>query len=181
MGSTRKRSATPRPALQFAIIGVVVVALVAGLYFFIDSRRNAPDTPPNELEVTASIDGKDVSTLPFKVCELDQADCPEGDIAFVDTSNASNGSIRIKVPDEVSSQQWTLLGVYDDPAANTTRTFTPGEAYEVDVPITVERSEEEGGPTSVVVIEVSTLLVDHNDADEEVPVQATWSFTTQKP
>ncbi|GAB3077266.1 DUF2771 domain-containing protein [Corynebacterium aquatimens] len=155
------------------------MALVGTLYFFLDSRRNAPETPPREIAITASFNGTDVTTTPFQVCALDAKDCPEGDVAFVDTSGApTDAIIRIKVPEEIASRPWSLLGIYDDPAANTERAFLPAEAQEVDVPVTLDRAEDKGGPTSIAVVEISTHLVDIDSNGEETPAKVTWSFTT---
>lgn len=154
-------------------IAVAVVAIVAALYFFLDWQQSRPDTPPEQIEVTAEAGGNEISTTPFSVCEFG-TECPEGEVARIDASGAD--SIRITVPDEIASQQWSVLSIYDDPAANTERTFTPGETGEVDVPVT---AEHEGNDTGLVVVEVSTLLVGTDAANEETPVMATWAFTTE--
>lgn len=160
-------------ALTLALIAAAVIAVVAGLYFFLKWQEGRPATPPDQLEVTASANDKDVASRPFSVCEFG-AECPEGDVARIDSAGAE--SVRITVPKEVAQQQWSVLSIYDDPAANTERTFTPGEANEVDIPLT---TDNEGTTTHLVVIEVSALLVGTDTNNEETPVVTTWAFTTE--
>ncbi|SIS54458.1 Protein of unknown function [Corynebacterium appendicis CIP 107643] len=171
------KAGTSKTALTVAAIAIAVIAIAGGLYFFLNWQENRPATPPAEIEVAAHADGADkedeVSATPFSVCEFG-AECPEGDIARVNADGAAN--IRITVPDEVAQQQWSVLSIYDDPAANSERTFTPGEATEVDIPVT---ADNDGNDTHLVVMEVSTLLVGADDKGEETPVVTTWAFTTE--
>lgn len=165
------------PAWTVTAIVVAVIAIVAGLYFFLNWQDNRPATPPAELEVAATADGSDneqeVSATPFSVCEFG-AECPEGEVTRINAEGAEN--IRLTVPDDVAQQQWTVLSIYDDPAANSERTFTPGEATEVDIPVT---TQHDGNDTNLVVMEVSALLIGADDKGEETPVMATWAFTTE--
>ena len=159
----------------WTVVGIViaVVAIVAGLYFFLDWQKKQPGTPPEQLEVTAETGDNEVTSTPFSVCEFG-SECPEGEVARIDVAGAD--AINITVPKEVSQQQWSVLSIYDDPAANTERTFIPGEADEVEVPVS---TEHEGTDTNLVVVEVSTLLIGTDDANEETPVVTTWAFTTE--
>lgn len=160
-------------ALTVALIAIAVTVIVAGLYFFLDWQENRPATPPDQLEVTAAAGDSDVTSTPFSVCEFG-AECPEGDVARIDASGAE--SVRISVPREVAQQQWSVLSIYDDPAANSERTFTPGEAGDVDIPLT---TDNDGNDANLVVIEVSALLVGKDSNNEETPVVTTWAFTTE--
>lgn len=160
-------------ALTVALIAAAVIAIAAGLCFFLKWQENRPATPPDQLEVTAAAGGADVASRPFSVCEFG-AECPEGEVARIDAAGAD--AVRITVPKEVAQQQWSVLSIYDDPAANTERTFTPGEASEVDIPLT---TDNEGAETRLVVMEVSALLVGKDSNDEETPVVTTWAFTTE--
>ena len=167
-----------RPLVTLTIIGVVIVAIVTGVYFYLDWQRSRPATPVQELTVTATAGDTEVSTPPYSVCEFGE-ECPENDIALfhVDTSSGADEapeSMRITVPKDVAELQWSVLSIYDDPAANTERTFTPGEATEVDVPLTTP-----GDETHLVVVEVSCLMLDVDDAGEETPVVVTWAFSTE--
>lgn len=160
-------------ALTVALIAIAVTVIVAGLYFFLDWQENRPATPPDQIEVTAAAGDSDVTSTPFSVCEFG-AECPEGDVARIDASGAE--SVRISVPREVAQQQWSVLSIYDDPAANSERTFTPGEAGDVDIPLT---TDNDGNDANLVVIEVSALLVGKDSNNEETPVVTTWAFTTE--
>lgn len=160
-------------ALTVALIAIAVTVIVAGLYFFLDWQENRPATPPDQLEVTAAAGDSDVTSTPFSVCEFG-AECPEGDVARIDASGAE--SVRISVPRDVAQQQWSVLSIYDDPAANSERTFTPGEAGDVDIPLT---TDNDGNDANLVVIEVSALLVGKDSNNEETPVVTTWAFTTE--
>lgn len=160
---------------MLAIIAVVIVAIVAGLYFYMDWQRNRPGAAPAEIDVTAHAGENEATTRPFSVCEFGE-ECPEGDVAPIDVAGTDN--VRISVPREVAQQQWSVLSIYDDPAANSERTFTPGEAEEVDVPVKADGAEGEDAPR-LVVVEVSTLLIGQDEAGEETPVITTWAFSTE--
>ena len=176
MGSTKSRTTrtarNQRSVVMLAVIAVVIVAIVAGLYFYMDWQNNRPGTPPQEIEVTARAgeSGDKVSTMPFSICEFGQ-ECPEGDVALLPVEPGTE-NVRVSVPNDVAQLQWSLLSIYDDPAANTERTFTPGEADEVDVPVVSEDA-------NLVVIEVSALMVGTDEQGEETPVVVTWAFTTE--
>lgn len=167
------KAAKSNTALTVALIAIAVTAIVAGLYFFLNWQENRPATPPDQLEVTAAAGDSDVASTPFSVCEFG-AECPEGDVTRIDASGAE--SVRITVPREVAQQQWSVLSIYDDPAANSERTFTPGEASDVDIPLT---TDNDGNDANLVVIEVSALLVGKDNNNEETPVVTTWAFTTE--
>ncbi|KGF20923.1 DUF2771 domain-containing protein [Corynebacterium tuscaniense] len=170
MGSKKTRD--QRSIAMLAIIAVMIVGIVAALYFYMEWRNNRPSTPPQEIEVTATAGENSATTTPFSVCEFGE-NCPEGSVATIDADGAD--AVRVSVPKDVSVLQWSLLSIYDDPAANSERTFTPGEADEVDVPI---RSESNSN-ASLVVMEVSCLMVGQDGAGEETPVMVTWAFSTE--
>lgn len=158
---------------MLAAIGVLIVAIVAGLYFYMDWQRSRPGTAPEELQVTATAGEQESKTTPFSVCEFG-AECPEGTVARIDVGGSE--TIRVSVPKEVAEQQWTLLSIYDDPAANTDRTFAPGEASEAEVPVTTGDGSDHA---RIVVVEVSCLMVGHDADGAETPVVATWSFSAE--
>ncbi len=172
MGMGSKTTRDQRSIAMLAIIAVVIVGIVAALYFYMEWRNNRPGTPPQKIEVTATAGGNTATTTPFRVCEFG-TDCPEGPVATIDVDGAD--TVRISVPKDVSVLQWSLLSIYDDPAANSERTFTPGEAEEVDVPVRSESSSD----ATLVVMEVSCLMVGQDGEGNETPVMATWAFSTE--
>lgn len=172
MAMGTKKTRDQRSVAMLAVIAVVIVAIVAALYFYMDWRNNRPGTPPQDIEVTATVGENTATATPFSVCEFGQ-ECPEGTVSTIDVDGAE--TVRISVPKDVASLQWSLLSIYDDPAANSERTFTPGEANEVDVPVKSEGDEN----AALVVMEVSCLMLGQDANGEETPVMVTWSFSTE--
>ncbi|MDK6493877.1 DUF2771 family protein [Corynebacterium coyleae] len=146
-----------------ALVGVL--ALVGVVYAVMEYQRTRPTTPVDELTVSVAANGEREDIGVYTVCELDE-ECAGGDAP---TMQRGEGDVVVTVPDEIASNSWRLLLIYDDPNANSERVFTSGEATEETVPATTESGAK------LVVAEVTTLDIKKGDDGEETPVIATWS------
>lgn len=149
------------------IIAIVIaaLALVAGLYAFLEWQNSRPGTPVRELRVEVTSAGQTLEIEPYTVCELDE-ECPGGQPPSMQLDDET---VHIAVPDEISNSSWRMLAIYDDPAANNETVYTSGEASEHDVEAVTDSGAR------LVVAEVSALAIDHDASGEEIPVIATWS------
>lgn len=149
------------------IIAIVIaaLALVAGLYAFLEWQNSRPGTPVRELRVEVTSAGQTLEIEPYTVCELDE-ECPGGQPPSMTLDDAV---VHVLVPAEISNSSWRLLAIYDDPAANNETVYTSGEASEHDVEAVTDSGAR------LVVAEVSALAIDHDASGEEIPVIATWS------
>ena len=167
MSATPAQS-TPRHErkwLPFMAIAVAAIALVVGIYAFLEWQRSQPTTPVRDLHITVESAGQSHEIPPYTVCELD-AECPGGQPPSVPLDD---DPVTFTVPREIAAMSWRLLVVYDDPAANNEVVFTSAEAEQY----TVDAVTESGA--KLIVGEVSALGIDHNEHGDEIPVLATWS------
>lgn len=149
------------------IIAIVIaaLALVAGLYAFLEWQNSRPGTPVRELRVEVTSAGETLEIEPYTVCELDE-ECPGGQPPSM---TLDDETVRIAVPDEISNSSWRMLAIYDDPAANNETVYTSGEASEHELEAVTDSGAR------LVVAEVSALAIDRDASGEEIPVIATWS------
>ena len=169
MASTAKQygAASGGGALkQIAVIAVLVIVLVGGIYAFLEWQRSAPSTPVHDVRVQVAAGDNSQELAPYTVCPLDEQ-CDGGEPPALELGDATE--LQINVPEEISSSGWRLLTIYDDPAANNEQVFQSNESNEQ----TVEAVTESGA--RLVVAEVSALEIDRGEDGEEIPVLATWS------
>ena len=150
-----------------AVLIVAALVLVGGFYLLLDSQRNKPATPVRQVQVTVSNGESSLDVEPYTVCELD-AQCEGGQPQSLTLD--TDAEVRVEVPRDLASSSWRLLSIYDDPAANDEQLFQSGEATEGSVPAVKDQAH-------LVVVEVSALAVDVDDAGQETPVVATWSVS----
>ncbi|APT93033.1 hypothetical protein CPHO_09220 [Corynebacterium phocae] len=157
--------------LMVAVCIIVVVVVLAQKWF-----NSRPGTPPAQLSVTATAGGKSIEVLPYMVCELD-AQCPEGTVPNLTVD--AGGTLEIDVPEELASHQWRILTIYTDPAANDETLHGAGETTHVEIPGSVDPIKASTGTQpKLQLVEISALLIGHDDNGEETPVNTVWSLST---
>ncbi|HIW90764.1 MAG TPA: DUF2771 domain-containing protein [Candidatus Corynebacterium avicola] len=175
-GSTKKqrRKATQRRQLLTFVAIVVLVLVVAGAVWgvqrWMDSR---PGTAPEDLRLTVEINGEEQEYAPYQVCQRFTGECDEKDPVTIDVD--PEDEITLKVPDEISSQDWSALQIFDNQAADAENTWAAGETSEVKVPASAAISGE--GNANLAVVEVHGLIIGEEDG-EEVPYGVVWAFST---
>lgn len=166
----RRRAAQRKQLLTFGGIVLLVVVVAAAVlgYQYWSSNRPAPD--PHDLRITVTdASGDETEYAPYTVCQRFSGECDEDEPTTVDLG--TDDEMTLEVPEEVSSQDWSQLQIFDDQAANTENTWAAGEKQE----ITVSGSSEDGARLSVV--EVHALVLGEEDG-EEVPYGVVWAFST---
>lgn len=161
MANVRKRN-----LLQFLVLIVAVVIVIAGSIAFQKWWNNRPGPAPETVAIKAN--GQDV--LPFTVCEPG-VECPEGDVAKV--AVGPDETLKIEVPKEIYDHDWSVLKIYDDPAANDQTYFKSHEAKDVEI-----TGSADGEPRPrLVVAEVSTVLIGTDANGVETPYTVVWSIS----
>ncbi|MEJ5927650.1 DUF2771 domain-containing protein [Corynebacterium sp. H128] len=164
MANVRKRNLT-----QFLILIIAVVAVIAGSIAFQNWWNSRPGPAPEAVAIKAN--GQEV--LPYTVCEPG-VECPEGKIPQI--SVPADGSLRIEVPKDIYDHDWSVLKIYDDPAANDQHYFKANEAKDMEIPGSLD-----GEPRPrLVVVEVSTVLIGRNAAGAETPYTVVWSINAKE-
>lgn len=160
MAAKRKKN-----LIQFLVLIVAVVAVVAGSIGFQNWWNNRPGPEPGTVTIKAN--GQDIA--PYMVCEPGVA-CPEGEVTKL--AVGPDDTLKIELPREVYDHDWSLLKIYDDPAANAQDYFKGNEKKEVEV-----KGSADGEPRPrLVVVEVSTVLIGHDAQGVETPYTVVWSM-----
>ena len=165
---TRRRNLT-----QFLMLTVAVIAVVAIYITFQRWWNNRPGPEPRDIQLTVSAPSGEQKISPFTVCEPGTT-CAENSVPEVHLGEQDK--VKVTVPKEVYDQGWSLLTIYDDPAANDQSSFKAHEKQEVEVSGSAEpRTADSTTRPRLVVVEISTAMVGHNDAGEETPYSVVWS------
>ncbi|WP_420097926.1 DUF2771 domain-containing protein [Corynebacterium sp.] len=170
----RRRAAQRKQAMTFGaivLLVVVVAAAVLGYQYWSDNR---PAPAPQDLRVTVTdASGDEKEYAPYSVCQRFTGDCEEGDPTTVEVG--PDDEITLSLPDEVTSQDWSLLQIFDDQSADTENTWAAGEKSEVTVRGSVESDGD--GTARLSVVEIHALILGEEDGDE-VPYGVVWAFNT---
>ncbi|QGU02610.1 hypothetical protein CKALI_08755 [Corynebacterium kalinowskii] len=160
MAAKRKKN-----LIQFLILIVAVIAVVAGSIAFQNWWNSRPGPEPDQVTIKAN--GQQIK--PYMVCEPG-VDCPEGEVPQI--SVGADDTLKIEVPKDIYDHDWSVLKIYDDPAANSQQYFKSHEAKEVEI-----KGSADGEPRPrLVVVEVSTVLIGHDAAGVETPYTVVWSI-----
>ncbi|MCK7638187.1 DUF2771 domain-containing protein [Corynebacterium pygosceleis] len=164
---------------QFVTLIVAVVIVVAVSVLFQRWWNDRPGTPPGEISVEASAGGRTVTVPPYSACEID-VECPEGEIT--DLEVGAEDTLTVTLPREVYDRDFSLLMIYDNPAANDQRLYPGNSTREVEVPGSVEiRAEGDGEETSarLLVVEIRSPQIGVDAEGNESPVRVIWSINAQ--
>lgn len=169
------RKTRRRNLIQITALIVAVAIVVAGSIAFQTWWNNRPEKEPREVAIEVSSPSSSQEVFPFSICEPGVT-CPENTVPVI-TVNADQ-ELTVKVPPQVSDHDWSLLKIYDDPVANDQSFYTAHETSEVTVPVSTPLKKDSQDRTKLVVIEVSSVLIGHDEKVEETPYTVTWSIRT---
>lgn len=169
----RRRAAQRKQYITFGaivLLVVVVAAAVLGYQYWSDNR---PATDPQDLRVTVTdASGDEQEYAPYSVCQRFTGDCDEGEPPTIEVE--PEDEVTLSLPEEVTSQDWSLLQIFDDQSANMENTWAAGEKSEVTVRGSAETDD---GDARLSVVEVHALILGEEDG-EEVPYGVVWAFNT---
>lgn len=171
----RRKAAQRKQLMTFGAI-VLLVLLVAGAVLGYQRwSENRPEPHPSELRVSVTdAAGNEEEHAPYTVCQLFSGECDESEPVEIELGPDEEATLSL--PEEVYDHDWTLLQIYDDPAANTEETYTGYEKSEVTVRGTSDRETEDGDAPRLAVVEIHSSLVGDDDG-EEVAFGAVWAFS----
>lgn len=161
------------------IVGIIIAVglIITAAVVIADLTRDPSVDDPKELEVTVTVDGEDITVLPYRVCDLFEEDACE---TFDDNPLAINlgpeDTAEVQVPEEVSSVTWTLQRFFSDDAVNSAETKQPGESTGETIAGSASISGER---TQLGVVEVSTAVIGTNAAGEDTMYGITWSIVNE--
>lgn len=168
----KKKSLLRVLALIIAVVIVVVASILVQTWW-----NNRPDPNPAEVSLSARVGENNLEVLPYLACEPG-TECPEGEIPALEVGPDEN--LILDIPEVVHRGEWSLLTIYDDPAANNQVLHGGYDAETVEVPGSVEPvTEESAERPNLVVVEVSAVLIGEDANGEETPFSVVWSLNTQ--
>lgn len=169
---TRRKNLIQLLSLVIAVVVVVLCSIAFQSWW-----NNRPGPEPNTVTITASSGDVSQDITPFSVCEPG-VPCDENEVPSIAVDK--DGELKISVPKEVSDHDWSLLKIYDDPAANDQSFFGANEATEATVAGSVDpvRKKDDKRPR-LVVAEVTSVLIGHDDQGVETPYTVTWSVSAK--
>jgi hypothetical protein len=170
----RRKALQRRQLLTFLII-VILVAVVAFIVWRVQTRPDK-ETAPQDLRITAVVDGQEQEISPYSVCAIGQQDCKPGEPTTL--SIPADGEVTLKLPGNVSDGEWQLLQIYDDPGANVDHTYTANEKSEVTVKGSSDQTNDEGKHPRLAVVEIHTWALGKQDGEEQ-GYTVVWSVAAQ--
>lgn len=177
---TKKKSLVMFLALLVAVIIVVVASVLVQKWW-----NDRPTKDPADVTVRAEVrpNGEktdDPVTLdygPYVVCEPGTT-CPDNPVPALKVGE--NDVLHLEIPKEVYDHDWSLLMIYDDPAANQDQYFAANQTKKVDIPGSTDPVVKDSDERpKLVVVEINTLMVGLDDQGEETPYAVVWSLNTQ--
>lgn len=173
--ATRKE-ARRRSLIQVLVMLVAVVIIVVGVVVFQNWSNSRSGTQPQDIVITATVGDTSMEILPYQVCEAG-AECPEGEVPNLTVG--PDDTLTLDIPSDLASNQWQLLTIYDDPAANDQQLHGAGETSKVSIPGSVDPIEASTNVRPhLQVVEISAVLIGKDTNGEETPVATTWSLST---
>ncbi len=157
-------------ALVVAVIIVIIISLL-----FQNWWNSRPGPEPAEVAITASTGAETVEVFPFSVCEPG-VECNEAEVPTIAADDSA--TITMQLPKEIYDHDWSLLTIYDDPAANDEFYYGPYEQETAEVPVTIDPvSDDSTTRPKLVVIEIKAVMIGHDAQGVETPYTTTWSLS----
>lgn len=172
-----RRQAKKKSLLQILglIIAVVIVAVATVLIQ--NWWNNRPGPEPEDVTITATVGEESLEVSPYLVCEPG-VECPEGEVPTLPVGPEE--TLRLEIPEAIHNHDWQLLLIYDDPGANDQQYHGPYDLEEVEIPGSTDPVGDSTERPRLVVVEVSSVMVGHDDDGVETPYSTIWSLSTHE-
>ncbi|MHC2800078.1 DUF2771 domain-containing protein [Corynebacterium hesseae] len=170
------KQARKKSLLQFLALIIAVAVIVVAVVLFQKWRNDRPGPEPQDVTITATVGSDTLDVAPYSVCEPG-TDCKEGEVPNLTVG--PDDTLKLEIPEAISNHEWSVLSIYDDPAANDTTSHGANETTSLDIPGSVPPIEASTGERpKLMVVEISTLMIGHDANGEETPMQTVWSLST---
>lgn len=170
------KQARKKSLLQFLVLIIAVAVIVVAVVLFQKWRNDRPGPEPQDVTITATVGSDTLDVAPYSVCEPG-TDCKEGEVPNLTVG--PDDTLKLEIPEAISNHEWSVLSIYDDPAANDSTAHGANETTSLDIPGSVPPIEASTGERpKLMVVEISTLMIGHDANGEETPMQTVWSLST---
>ncbi len=175
---TRRR----KNAIQIvSLIAAVIIVIVCSVLFQ-NWWNNRPGPDPREVTITVTAGEHTQEFKPYSLCEPG-VPCEESTVTTLDPAIVESAEqLEISVPKEIYDHDWSLLAIYDNPAANDEFYYGPYEKQTASVPLSVDPvSKESTERPKLIVAEIKSVMIGPDKAGNETPYTVTWSIAAEKP
>ena len=170
------KQARKKSLLQFLALIIAVAVIVVAVVLFQKWRNDRPGPEPQDVTITATVGSDTLDVAPYSLCEPG-TDCKEGEVPNLTVG--PDDTLKLEIPEAISNHEWSVLSIYDDPAANDSTSHGANETTSLDIPGSVPPIEASTGERpKLMVVEISTLMIGHDANGEETPMQTVWSLST---
>ncbi|WP_175974659.1 DUF2771 domain-containing protein [Corynebacterium sp. Marseille-Q2823] len=170
------KQARKKSLLQFLALIIAVAVIVVAVVMFQKWWNDRPGPDPQDVTITATVGGETIEVAPYSVCEPG-ADCEEGEVPNLTVG--PDDTLKLEIPDAIYNHEWSVLSIYDDPAANDSTAHGANETTSLEIPGSVPPIEASTGERpQLMVVEISTLMIGHDANGEETPMHTVWSLST---
>lgn len=170
------KQARKKSLLQFLALIIAVAVIVVAVVLFQKWWNDRPGPEPQDVTITATVGDDTLEVSPYIVCEPG-TDCEEGDVPNL--TLGPDDTLKLEIPEAISNHEWSVLSIYDDPAANDSTSHGANETTSLEIPGSVPPIEASTGELpKLMVVEISTLMIGQDANGEETPMHTVWSLST---
>ncbi|MDK6814661.1 DUF2771 domain-containing protein [Corynebacterium sp. UMB6689] len=170
------KQARKKSLLQFLALIIAVAVIVVAVVMFQKWWNDRPGPDPKDVTITATVGDETLEVAPYIVCEPG-TDCEEGDVPNLTVG--PDDTLKLEIPEAISNHEWSVLSIYDDPAANDSTAHGANETTSLEIPGSVPPIEASTGERpQLKVVEISTLMIGRDANGEETPMHTVWSLST---
>lgn len=170
------KQARKKSLLQFLALIIAVAVIVVAVVMFQKWWNDRPGPDPQDVTITATVGDETMEVAPYSVCEPG-ANCEEGEVPNLTVG--PDDTLKLEIPEAIYNHEWSVLSIYDDPAANDSTAHGANETTSLEIPGSVAPIEASTGERpQLMVVEISTLMIGHDANGEETPMHTVWSLST---
>ncbi|OFP64861.1 hypothetical protein HMPREF2978_08670 [Corynebacterium sp. HMSC074C01] len=170
------KQARKKSLLQFLALIIAVAVIVVAVVMFQKWWNDRPGPDPKDVTITATVSDETLEVAPYSVCEPG-ADCEEGEVPNLTVG--PDDTLKLEIPEAIYNHEWSVLSIYDDPAANDSTAHGANETTSLEIPGSVPPIEASTGERpQLMVVEISTLMIGQDANGEETPMHTVWSLST---
>lgn len=174
--ATRKQ-ARQKSLLQILALLIAVVIIIVAAILVQNWWTSRPGPEPHDVAITATNGEQAIDVAPYMVCELG-TECQEGDVPTLLVGPDDN--LVLDIPEDIHDHDWQLLTIYDDPAANDQVFHGSYDAEQVEIPGSTDPIGDSEERPNLMVVEISSVMIGHDEDNEETPYATVWSLATME-
>lgn len=174
----RRKQEQRKQLMAFAAIVLVVLIVAAAIVFYNRWKADKVETLPQDQRIVMQVNGQEKEIAPYATCEIDDKDCKPGQPVPVELGGAKE--FTLKIPQDVSNHDWSMLKIYNDPGANQENYFRADESKEVKLKLDAERKSADGSTPSLKLVEIRSMLVGLDSEKKQTPVNTIWSIEVKE-